>query len=115
MIETHAHLDFPEYDKDRDSVIQRAKISGIEAIINVGSSVGGSFSSVELAKNYSFIYAACGVHPHDAKTASPKTIENIKKLIISTDRVVAIGEVGIDLYRNLSPRNIQYNILCDFF
>lgn len=114
MIETHAHLDFPEYDKDRDSVIQRAKISGIEAIINVGSSVGGSFSSVELAKNYSFIYAACGVHPHDAKTVSPETIENIKKLIISTDRVVAIGEVGIDLYRNLSPRNVQYNVLCDF-
>ena len=114
MIETHAHLDFPDYDKDRDSVIQRAKSSGISAIINVGSSIQGSLASVELAKNYNFIYAACGVHPHDAKTVSPDTIENIKKLITSTNRVVAIGEVGIDLYRNLSPKDIQYSALSDF-
>ena len=114
MIETHAHLDFPDYDKDRDDVIQRAKSSGISAIINVGSSIQGSLASVELAKNYNFIYAACGVHPHDAKTVSPDTIENIKKLITSTNRVVAIGEVGIDLYRNLSPKDIQYNVLSDF-
>lgn len=114
MIETHAHLDFPEYDTDREAVVLRAKSSGIKAIINVGSSLKGSFSSVRLAENYSMIYAACGIHPHDAKTADTQAIDSIRGLACSTEKVVAIGEVGIDLYRNLSPKDIQYNILCDF-
>ena len=114
MIETHAHLDFPEYDTDREAVIHRAKSSGIKAIINVGSSLKGSFSSVRLAENYSMIYAACGIHPHDAKTADTQAVDSIRGLALSTKKVVAIGEVGIDLYRNLSPKDIQYNILCDF-
>jgi TatD DNase family protein len=114
MIETHAHLDFPEYDGDRDSVIQRAKASGIEKIINVGTDMKGSLSSVELAKNYSFIYAACGIHPHYAKDTGPDAMEYIKKLIISMDRVVAIGEVGIDLYRNISTVDAQQRVLSGF-
>jgi TatD DNase family protein len=114
MIETHAHLDFPEYDKDRDQVIARAKEAGIGAIINVGSSLKGSFASVELAKNHSLIYAACGIHPHDAKAADARAIDDIKGLAVSAGKVVAIGEIGIDLYRNLSPKDIQYNVLYDF-
>jgi TatD DNase family protein len=114
MVETHAHLDFPEYNADREAVIQRAKESGIKAIINVGASINGSISSVELAKEHESIYAACGIHPHEAKSVNNEAIECLENLIVSNRKVVAIGEVGIDLYRMLSPKDKQYSAFCDF-
>jgi TatD DNase family protein len=114
MIETHAHLDFPEYDKDRDEVVARAKESGINAIINVGSNLEGSVACVDLAKKYSMIYAACGIHPHDAKSADSRAVDDIRGLAVSENKVVAIGEIGIDLYRNLSPEDIQRNVFYNF-
>jgi TatD DNase family protein len=107
MIETHAHLDFPQYDLDRDDVIERAKSSGIQAIINVGSTFLGSVASVALADRYDLIYAACGIHPNDAGIVDDDTIIKFKDLIRQTGKVVAIGEVGIDLYRNTTPGPAQ--------
>jgi TatD DNase family protein len=107
MIETHAHLDFADYNADRESVIERAKAAGIKAIINVGSTLDGSVASVELANRYDFIYAACGIHPHDAKAVDDDAVQSLKRLIKSTGKAVAIGEVGIDLYRELSPLKAQ--------
>ena len=107
MIETHAHLDFADYNADRESVIERAKAAGIKAIINVGSTLDGSIASVELASRYDFIYAACGIHPHNAKVVDDDSVQSLKRLIQSTGKVVAIGEVGIDLYRGLSPLGAQ--------
>ncbi|MFA5068779.1 MAG: TatD family hydrolase [Candidatus Omnitrophota bacterium] len=114
MVETHAHLDFPQYDDDRGVVIQRARDCGIKKIINVASNVEGSISSTALAKAYEMVYAACGVHPHEASGVNDAVIESIGRLAASTDKVVAIGEVGIDLYRNLSPADLQYNALTGF-
>ncbi len=107
MIETHAHLDFADYNTDRENVIKKAKDAGIKAIINVGSTLGGSVASVELAKRYDFIYAACGIHPHYAKAADDDAIKSLTGLIKSTGKAVAVGEVGIDLYRGLSPVVVQ--------
>jgi TatD DNase family protein len=114
MIETHAHLDFSDYNTDREDVIERARVAGIAAIINVGSTVDGSIASVELARRYDFIYAACGIHPHDAKAADADALKSLTKLIQSTGKVVAIGEVGIDLYRDLSPVIIQEEVFREF-
>lgn len=114
MIETHAHLDFPQYDEDRSSVIERALASGIEAVINVASSLRGSLASLELAKAYDCVYASCGVHPHDTKDASDGTIRGLKDAIQSSPKVVAIGEVGIDLYRNISAEDIQVEAFSKF-
>ena len=114
MIETHAHLDFPQYDTDRDIVIKRAREEGVKSIINVGTSVKTSFSSVALSNDYSQVFAKCGVHPHDAKEVDDKAIEDIKNLILSSKKVVAIGEVGLDFYRNLSPRDDQIRGLIKF-
>ena len=114
MIETHAHLDFPQYNRDRDIVLKRATEKGVEVIINVASSVEGSFSSVALSNEYSQVFATCGVHPHDAKEAGDKVIEDIKNLILSSKKVVAIGEVGLDFYRNLSPRDDQIKAFVKF-
>ncbi|HOX09065.1 MAG TPA: YchF/TatD family DNA exonuclease [Candidatus Omnitrophota bacterium] len=106
LVDTHCHLDFPEFDADRDDVIKRAREAGIENIINVASSLEGSRRSVAIAGKYDCVYASVGIHPHDAKELSPEAYSEIKALS-SREKVVAIGEVGLDYYRNLSPADIQ--------
>lgn len=114
LIETHAHLDFLEYDNDRQEVIRRANTAGVGIIINVSSSLKGNFASVELSKKYDCIYAACGIHPHQAEDVTDEVIQSLKGLALSSKKVVAIGEVGLDFYKNLSPRDIQYDALIKF-
>lgn len=105
FIDTHCHLDFPEFDHDRDQVIQRAKTEGIDYIINIGSSLKGSKDSVELAKKYDFIYAAVGLHPHEADKCDTKTESDLRALA-EENKVVAIGEIGLDYFKNYSkPEN----------
>jgi len=106
LIDTHCHLDFKDFDADREAVIDRAVKTGVARIINVGSSLEGSRRSVELAKKHDIIYASVGVHPHDASSVTDETFNEIKRLA-SYDKVVAIGEVGLDYYRNLSPKDAQ--------
>jgi TatD DNase family protein len=114
LIETHAHLDFPQYNNDRDDVITRAKACGIIAIINISSSLKGCYSSIELSRKYDLIYAACGIHPHDAKKATASAISQIEALIENNKKVVAIGEVGLDFYRNHSERDTQLDSFVKF-
>ncbi|TBR17325.1 TatD family deoxyribonuclease [bacterium] len=106
LIDTHCHLDFPEYDTDRDEVIERAKAAGVEYIVNVGSSIEGSRRSVDLAKKYPGVYAVVGIHPHEADSVTEETKEEIKALS-AKDKVVAIGEAGLDYYRNFSKAENQ--------
>lgn len=105
LIDTHAHLDFPEYDLDRDEVINCVKSNGIDYIVNVGSSIQGSKNSLELAAKYSCIYAVVGIHPHDADIAGDNAAGQIKQLA-QNDKVKAIGEIGMDYFKNYSkPEN----------
>jgi TatD DNase family protein len=113
MIDTHCHLDFKDFDRDRDGVIDRAKRSGISRIINVGSSIEGSLRALELAKKYDIIYASVGIHPHEAVLATDSAIKELK-IIAKNDKVVAIGEVGLDYYRNLSPKETQIKVFEKF-
>lgn len=106
LVDTHAHLDFPEFDQDRDAVIEQAKIKGIDLIVNIGSSLEGSKRSVELAKKYPCIYAAVGLHPHEADQADENAIKEIKELA-KKDKVVAIGETGLDYFKNFSAGDNQ--------
>lgn len=106
LIDTHCHLDFKDFDSDRDEAIERARSAGVGKIINVGSSLDGSRRSVELARKYDMIYASVGVHPHDAAAVDDKAVAELKGLSKS-GKVVAIGEVGLDYYRNLSPKSDQ--------
>lgn len=113
LIDTHCHLDFKDFDKDRDEVIDRAVKSGVEKIINVASSVNGARRSVELAAKYDMIYASVGIHPHDAATVTDKAMTELKALA-RENKVAAIGEVGLDYYRNLSPRQEQIDVFKKF-
>jgi len=106
IIDTHCHFDFKDFDVDRDAALERAKAAGVVRIINVGSSIEGSRRSVELAQKYGMVYASVGVHPHEAKSLTPDVIVEIKSLAVHP-KVVAIGEVGLDYYRNLSPKDSQ--------
>ncbi len=105
LVDTHAHLDFPEFDADRDEVITRAKEQGVGYIINVGASLEGSRKSLELSQKYASIYAAVGVHPHEADSFTLETEKNIRNLA-KEKKVVAIGEIGLDYFKHYSePRN----------
>ncbi|MBU0503902.1 MAG: TatD family hydrolase [Candidatus Omnitrophota bacterium] len=106
LIDTHCHLDFPEYDIDRDEVIRRSLEQGIGYIINVGSSLENSIRAKELAVKYESIFACVGCHPHDADDFSPDMLNRLKDLV-SNKKVKAIGEVGLDYFRNLSTKENQ--------
>ena len=106
LIDSHAHLTLAQFDQDRSEVIDRAKKSGIEYIINVGTDLNDCTESVKIAESYDFIYAAIGIHPHEVKTIDSNTYGKLKELSDS-QKVIALGEIGLDFFRNLSPPDLQ--------
>ena len=106
FFDSHAHLDDLKYNDDRNEMLKRARENGVSYIVNVGYDLPSSKRSVALAEQYDFIYAAVGIHPHDAEAEGAKGIEELA-LLASNPKVVAIGEMGLDYYRDLSPREIQ--------
>ncbi|MDD5422465.1 MAG: YchF/TatD family DNA exonuclease, partial [Candidatus Omnitrophica bacterium] len=106
LIDTHCHLDFRDFDSDRDEVINRAVKAGVGKIVNVGSSIEGTRRSVELAGRYPIIYTSLGVHPHEATSVTDEVIAEFR-LLAKDSKVVAVGEVGLDYYKGLSPRDAQ--------
>ncbi|RMG43898.1 MAG: TatD family deoxyribonuclease [Candidatus Dadabacteria bacterium] len=107
LFDTHTHLDAPEFDADREKVIERALAAGVTRLLNVGASrnLDSARDSIKLAEKYDFIYASVGVHPHDA---GAELDFNTLQELATHPRVVAIGETGLDFYRDWSPRNSQY-------
>lgn len=114
FVDTHVHLHFPDFDSDREQVIERARQSGVRHFINVGTDLESSRKSVALAEKYDFVYATVGIHPHDVKDARPEDMRELGKLT-KHKKVVAIGEVGLDFYRNLSPGDVQRKLIVQFF
>lgn len=98
-----------KYDGDRDEMLQRAQDNGIANIVNVGYDLPSSRRSLGLAAKYDFIYAAVGVHPHDAAEAGENYLEELREMA-AQPKAVAIGEMGLDYYRNLSPKEIQQRV-----
>jgi TatD DNase family protein len=106
MIDTHCHLDFDDFDGRREEIIKEAQAAGVHTIINIGVDQDSSRKSLELAQMHEGIYATVGVHPHDARTFNDEVERAIKQLA-SNERVVAVGEIGLDFYRDLSPYDVQ--------
>jgi TatD DNase family protein len=110
LVDTHAHLDMDDFDSDRDEVLSHAQAAGIEKIVTVGIDVASSKKAIELAAKYSWIYPAVGVHPHDAKKVERTDISRLRELA-AHPKVVAIGEIGLDFYRNISPKEKQVQVV----
>ncbi len=112
LIDTHAHLDFPQFKKDLDQVLERAKKVGVKAVLNAGADVKSSVRSVELSRQYPWISASVGVHPHGAAQVNNDWLKNLEEMA-ALDTVVAVGETGLDFYRNLSPKEKQETVFRD--
>lgn len=106
MIDTHAHIDFKEFNSDREAAIERFFSGGGTKFINVGCSLSSSLESFELSEKYKNIYASVGIHPHDANDISKFSLKKIEELATHY-KIVAIGEIGLDFYRNLSSTENQ--------
>jgi TatD DNase family protein len=106
LVDTHCHLDFSDFDPDREEVIRRAETEGIGCIVNIGSSLEGSKRAVELSRQYNSIYATVGLHPHEADGFDDNAKIIIEKLS-REDKVVAIGETGLDYFKNYSKAENQ--------
>lgn len=106
LIDSHAHLDFSQFDRDRAQVLERAWAAGLVAIVNAGADLPSSRAGVELAQKQPRVYASVGIHPHDAKELTAEALAELESLA-RAPKVVAIGEIGLDFYRDLSPRAAQ--------
>ncbi|WP_339322856.1 TatD family hydrolase [Paenibacillus sp. FSL W8-0194] len=110
LFDTHTHLDAPQFDEDREETIRRAVENGVSRMINVGFNRETIPSTMKLAETHDFIYAAVGWHPQDAITMKEGDLEWIASLC-SHEKVVAIGEIGLDYYWDTSPKDVQHRVL----
>lgn len=104
--DSHAHYDDERFDEDRAALIESLKGKGVAFVVNAAADMKSCVTSLELAKQYGFIYSSVGVHPHDVENLTEKDIEIMKELA-SHEKVVAIGEIGLDYYYDYSPRELQ--------
>ncbi len=109
MIDTHCHLDFPDFDEDRDQILTAARSAGVRRMVNIGCDLKSSMAGVALAGRHAEIYAAIGFHPHDAKNFDDDAEMRLRELA-NDFKVVAIGEIGLDFYRDHSPRDTQRRV-----
>ncbi|MCK4462905.1 MAG: TatD family hydrolase [Candidatus Omnitrophica bacterium] len=114
IIDTHCHLDFPEFQNDLDGVLKRAEVTNVKYIINVASSLEGSKKGCELASKLPQVFASVGIHPHHARDITEDSLNIIENLARTNEKVIAIGEVGLDFYKNLSPKKCQRDLFLSF-
>ena len=107
LFDTHAHLHDPALAGEIEAVLERAREAGVERCVTVGTDIATSRAAVRLAEAQEGVYASVGLHPHDAKDWSAEASAELRSLAAS-ESVVAIGEIGLDFYRNLSPREAQF-------
>ena len=109
LVDSHAHLDMPHFDADRDAVIARARQAGVMAILTLGVDGESSQRAVMLAQQYEGVYAAVGIHPHEAQHATPEMYKTLVALARErvANRIIAWGEIGLDYHYQHSPPEVQ--------
>lgn len=113
FIDSHCHIDGEQFDEDRDEVVARAREAGVVAMLNIGTGDPHSDDlrrAVAVAERYEDVYAAVGVHPHDAKLYDDRAENHLIDLVKSSAKVIAWGEIGLDFYYEHSPRNVQVEV-----
>lgn len=112
LFDSHCHLDDERFNEDRENVILDIAQNGPANCMCVGSDLESSKRCIALSRQYPFIYAACGVHPHEAKDAPEDYLQQLEELL-TTDKVCALGEIGLDYYYDFSPRDVQKRVMCE--
>lgn len=110
LIDSHAHIDDQKFNEDREVILENARAAGIEFIINPGADEASSYRAVEMSEKYPMVYATVGIHPHDAKDYEPQKHDALLKEWAKKEKVVAIGEIGLDYHYDYSPRDIQQEV-----
>jgi len=110
LFDTHAHLHFPELAGDLDAVLDRARAAGVVGMVTIGTDRETNPAAVALAERWPDVYATVGIHPHDAAEATDADFAAMESLARSSARVVGLGEMGLDFFRNLSPRDVQERV-----
>lgn len=110
LVDTHAHLDMSVFDEGRTETITRALAAGVGNIITVGTDLESSQKAIELSEHHTGVYAAVGIHPHDVATIDNADIARLGEMARHSG-VVAIGETGLDFYRDYSPKKAQIQAL----
>ena len=106
IFETHAHYDDEKFP-DREQVIQACHESGIRYIVNCASDIASCKTTLKLAETFPYVYAAIGVHPHSAKEMDEDNLDRLYNYLTASDKVVALGEIGLDYHYDFSPRDVQ--------
>lgn len=106
FIDSHAHIQLSQFNRDREAVLKRAREAAVSNILVIGFDMETSLGAVALAEAHPHIYATVGMHPHDAKDLTSDVLKTFRELA-EHPKVIALGEMGLDYYRNLSPRPVQ--------
>lgn len=109
LIDTHAHLDFPEYDDDREEAIRRAAEAGVTQIVTIGTRLDNSRQNIEIARRHDGVYATVGLHPHEAGHVTDDDLAQLDELAAAPE-VVAVGETGLDYFKNKAPKDAQREV-----
>jgi TatD DNase family protein len=111
IIDSHAHLEFPQFDEDRAAVLERARAAGVQTLLAIGSGTGPHRlnAAIPFAEEHDWIYATVGIHPHEAQLATEEHFQQLDQLA-RHPRVIAWGEIGLDYYYDHSPREVQQEV-----
>jgi TatD DNase family protein len=112
FVDSHCHIDGEAFDADRDEIVERAKAAGVAAMLTIGTGNphdGEIARAVKIAESYENVFAAVGVHPHDAKLFDEQAEKHLRELAKS-EKVIAWGEIGLDFYYDHSPRDVQFDV-----
>jgi TatD DNase family protein len=107
LVDSHAHLEMKDFDRDRDRVIARAQEAGVTQIVTVATTLPDIYKALKIAREHDCVHVALGIHPHEVKDIQPGDYEEMRRLAWQEKKVVAFGEIGLDFYRNHSPREVQ--------
>jgi TatD DNase family protein len=111
LIDSHAHIDFPQFDDDRDAMLQRARDAGLQTLLAIGTGPGPQKldAAIPYAEQHPWIYTSVGIHPHEAKDVSPGHLDELA-LLARHPKVIAWGEIGLDYFYDHSPRDVQAKV-----
>ena len=114
LIDSHAHIDFPQFADDREAMLERAQAAGVNTILAIGTGPGPEQLDVAIpyAETHDWIYTTVGIHPHETREVTPAHLDTLARLA-QHPKVIAWGEIGLDYYYDHSPREVQQRVFCE--